>query len=283
VVLGVASLRCRHIAQFAQIPVPGCWALAHIPFSNSRSAHCYIRRRSVDCMFRLRFADDLLRCAFRGLALASHSRTVRLGHSFAWHFSSIGNSPSNEISPSRFFRLGRRVFFRDYDWPTMGNSSRSKASGVNATPALTTESSPLLPHEGSVTTSSSYKPFYPSGSSTNSSESSISSSSSDEESLAGSTPIETAPQLLSTAAIAQIILVLLIGVFLRPAQFSLFDFEHILTLHCVAVFVFNADGSLVLATHPVIASEFNALESSSWLFTGFGLAGAATQTTVSEP
>jgi len=47
-----------------------------------------------------------------------------------------------------------------------------------------------------------------------------------------------------------------------------------------AVFVFNADGSLVLATHPVIASEFHALESSSWLFIGFGLAGSATQTMV---
>lgn len=40
----------------------------------------------------------------------------------------------------------------------------------------------------------------------------------------------------------------------------------------------HADGSLVLATHPVIASEFGALAESSWLFTSFGLAGAATQT-----
>ncbi|KAF7542845.1 hypothetical protein G7Z17_g11222 [Cylindrodendrum hubeiense] len=45
----------------------------------------------------------------------------------------------------------------------------------------------------------------------------------------------------------------------------------------IAVFIFNADHSLVLATHPTIASEFNALEWSSWLFTSFGLAGAATQ------
>ncbi|KAI5460185.1 major facilitator superfamily domain-containing protein [Mariannaea sp. PMI_226] len=45
----------------------------------------------------------------------------------------------------------------------------------------------------------------------------------------------------------------------------------------IAVFVFNADHSLVLATHPTIASDFNALEWSSWLFTSFGLAGAATQ------
>ncbi|KAK8002402.1 elongation factor 1-alpha protein [Apiospora arundinis] len=40
----------------------------------------------------------------------------------------------------------------------------------------------------------------------------------------------------------------------------------------------NGDSSLVLATHPTIASEFNALSSSSWLFVSFSLAGAATQT-----
>jgi MFS family permease len=45
----------------------------------------------------------------------------------------------------------------------------------------------------------------------------------------------------------------------------------------VAVFVFNADHSLVLATHPKIASEFHALEWSNWLFTSFGLASAASQ------
>lgn len=50
-----------------------------------------------------------------------------------------------------------------------------------------------------------------------------------------------------------------------------------LTCDRVAVFVVNADHSLVLATHPRIASEFNALEWSSWLFTSFGLAGAAMQ------
>jgi MFS family permease len=42
-------------------------------------------------------------------------------------------------------------------------------------------------------------------------------------------------------------------------------------------FISNADGSLLLATHPVIASEFNALNDSSWLLTSFGLAAAATQ------
>ncbi|KAF2021707.1 MFS general substrate transporter, partial [Aaosphaeria arxii CBS 175.79] len=42
-------------------------------------------------------------------------------------------------------------------------------------------------------------------------------------------------------------------------------------------FISNADGSLLLATHPVIASEFNALDDSSWLLTSFAIAQAATQ------
>ncbi|KAI1872974.1 uncharacterized protein JN550_003848 [Neoarthrinium moseri] len=45
----------------------------------------------------------------------------------------------------------------------------------------------------------------------------------------------------------------------------------------IGVFTANADGSLVMATHPVIGSEFNDLENSSWLFIGFMLAGCATQ------
>jgi hypothetical protein len=48
----------------------------------------------------------------------------------------------------------------------------------------------------------------------------------------------------------------------------------------VGMFMNNADGSLVLATHPTIASEFNDLADSSWLFTAFALAGAATQAIV---
>lgn len=48
----------------------------------------------------------------------------------------------------------------------------------------------------------------------------------------------------------------------------------------VGMFTYNADGSLVLATHPTIASEFNDLADSSWLFTAFALAGAATQAIV---
>jgi hypothetical protein len=33
----------------------------------------------------------------------------------------------------------------------------------------------------------------------------------------------------------------------------------------------------MMATHPIIASEFNALRDSTWLLTSFGLAGAAMQ------
>ncbi|KAI3325331.1 MFS general substrate transporter [Xylariaceae sp. AK1471] len=45
----------------------------------------------------------------------------------------------------------------------------------------------------------------------------------------------------------------------------------------IGVFTSNVDGSLVLATHPVISSEFQDLEDSSWLFISFWLAGSATQ------
>jgi MFS family permease len=42
-------------------------------------------------------------------------------------------------------------------------------------------------------------------------------------------------------------------------------------------FISNADGSLLYATHPIIASEFNALHDSSWLIASFALAQAVTQ------
>ncbi|KAF2008123.1 MFS general substrate transporter [Amniculicola lignicola CBS 123094] len=64
----------------------------------------------------------------------------------------------------------------------------------------------------------------------------------------------TPPATISGPAVARIIGVLLIGGFIS-----------------------NADGSLVLATHPVIASEFGALHDSSWILTSFALAAAATQ------
>lgn len=54
----------------------------------------------------------------------------------------------------------------------------------------------------------------------------------------------------------------------------------IVSILLVGTFTANADGSLVMATHPTIASEFDDLENSSWLFVSFALAGAATQTLV---
>ncbi|KAK7755663.1 hypothetical protein SLS62_002274 [Diatrype stigma] len=48
----------------------------------------------------------------------------------------------------------------------------------------------------------------------------------------------------------------------------------------IGVFTSNADGSLVMATHPVIASEFDDLEDSSWLLISFMLAAVATQSIV---
>ncbi|KAK7178545.1 hypothetical protein DPSP01_014019 [Paraphaeosphaeria sporulosa] len=59
---------------------------------------------------------------------------------------------------------------------------------------------------------------------------------------------------LARTSIRQVVLVLLIGVFIS-----------------------NADGSILLAVHPIIASEFDALHDSSWLLTSFGLAAAAMQ------
>lgn len=49
----------------------------------------------------------------------------------------------------------------------------------------------------------------------------------------------------------------------------------------IGIFVAQIDGSILMANHSTIASEFDALKSSSWLITSFTLAGAATQTLVS--
>ncbi|KAG9197382.1 hypothetical protein G6514_001644 [Epicoccum nigrum] len=51
---------------------------------------------------------------------------------------------------------------------------------------------------------------------------------------------------------------------------------HIVCVLLIGTFISNADGSLLFATHTIIASEFNALHDSSWLLTSFGLAQAAT-------
>ncbi|KAK3367517.1 major facilitator superfamily-domain-containing protein [Podospora didyma] len=52
----------------------------------------------------------------------------------------------------------------------------------------------------------------------------------------------------------------------------------IISVMLIGILVANADGSILMATHPVIASEFDELSASSWLITSFSLAGAATQT-----
>lgn len=51
----------------------------------------------------------------------------------------------------------------------------------------------------------------------------------------------------------------------------------IVSVLLIGSLISNADGSLLFATHPIIASEFNALHDSSWLMTSFALAQAATQ------
>jgi MFS family permease len=45
----------------------------------------------------------------------------------------------------------------------------------------------------------------------------------------------------------------------------------------IGSFISNADSSLLWATHPIIASEFNALHDSSWLIASFALAQAVSQ------
>lgn len=73
------------------------------------------------------------------------------------------------------------------------------------------------------------------------------------------------------SSVASIISVLLIGKWHTTTSDSRINF------HILGVFISNADGSLLLATHPAIASEFNALGDSSWLLTSFALASAGTQ------
>ncbi|KAJ8111106.1 hypothetical protein ONZ43_g5704 [Nemania bipapillata] len=72
--------------------------------------------------------------------------------------------------------------------------------------------------------------------------------------VAASPTDATGPPKISTSSLAQVVAVLMIGLFTS-----------------------SADSSLVLATHPRIASEFNALEDSSWIFVSFLLGGVATQ------
>lgn len=56
----------------------------------------------------------------------------------------------------------------------------------------------------------------------------------------------------------------------------------IISVMLLGIFVAQIDGSILMATHTIIASEFNALKDSSWLIISFSLAGAATQTLVRD-
>ncbi|KAI0426279.1 major facilitator superfamily transporter [Xylaria sp. FL1042] len=63
----------------------------------------------------------------------------------------------------------------------------------------------------------------------------------------------------------------------NPPKINTSSFIKIVAVLMIGLFTSSVDGSLVLATHPRIASEFNALEDSSWLFISFLLGGVATQ------
>ncbi|KAI0547945.1 major facilitator superfamily transporter [Xylaria curta] len=62
-----------------------------------------------------------------------------------------------------------------------------------------------------------------------------------------------------------------------PIQISNSSLIKVVAVLMIGLFTSNLDTSLVLAIHPRIASEFNALEDSSWLFVSFLLGGVATQ------
>ncbi|QKD58023.2 major facilitator superfamily domain-containing protein [Fusarium oxysporum Fo47] len=68
----------------------------------------------------------------------------------------------------------------------------------------------------------------------------------------------------------------------EPKTYSHAFIARVVVALLIGIFTSNADGSLVLATHPVIASEFGKLQDSSWLFISFMLASAASQT-ISRP
>lgn len=127
-----------------------------------------------------------------------------------------------------------------------------------ADPAHNNEWTPLLAHQKSASSLRSLS--VTSSSVSNSSLGDRAASITNAQPRLTSTPCKTAVdeetnRILETSTpIGRIILVLLIGGFIS-----------------------NADGSLLLATHPIIASEFNALQDSSWLVTSFALAMAATQ------
>lgn len=100
----------------------------------------------------------------------------------------------------------------------------------------------------------------------------------DEESQ-GEGEIET-ENGIGTGQVARIIAVLLIGSFPSLSHDPHERHELLKCMVGAGIFVAHTDGSILLATHPIIASEFNRLEDSTWLITSFALAGAATQTLV---
>jgi MFS family permease len=61
------------------------------------------------------------------------------------------------------------------------------------------------------------------------------------------------------------------------AETSFVSVGRIVCVLLIGSFISNADGSLLMATHPIIASEFNALHDSSWLLVSFSLAQAVSQ------
>jgi hypothetical protein len=83
----------------------------------------------------------------------------------------------------------------------------------------------------------------------------------------------------SNAFITRTVLALCIGKLTQ--LFWCLGYQLITMLQHTGAFTANADGSLVLATQPIIGSEFNNLESSNWLIIEFLLAGLSTQALVS--
>ncbi|KAK7744070.1 hypothetical protein SLS53_003588 [Cytospora paraplurivora] len=153
----------------------------------------------------------------------------------------------------------------------MTDSNRRQWANASSVPGHTTERSPLTRNADSRAGYGIYSPRHhddtdDSGSSDDSSDtSSLLPRREDEESSIEAPASPTKPtgpgedEQLSPKAILWIVLPMLL-----------------------AVFIANADNSIVMATHALIASEFMALESSSWLFTGFMLASTATQTTLGQ-
>lgn len=89
-------------------------------------------------------------------------------------------------------------------------------------------------------------------------------------------------QTTSHKKIISILAVLLIGTLsVVHDSYSIFFPQHS-PIRLSGVFISNADFSIVLATHALIASEFHDLSNSSWIFVSFGLAATTAQPLVSR-